>query len=58
MKPLRFLQWIATTYLISVVLCLLVIMPAMTFAAPPLARDALDRTLRTELILFNPFTLH
>ena len=58
MKPLRFLQWIATTYLIYVVLCLLVIMPAMNFAAPPLARDALDRTLRTELILFNPFTLN
>lgn len=57
MKPLlnRALRWIGCAYLIYLGICLLVLMPAMNILAPGLARDALDRELRSELLLFNPF---
>lgn len=52
--PLRVLAWAYVGYL---ALCLLVLLPALNFAAPWATERFLNRELRHELLLFNPFTL-
>ncbi|PLW83093.1 hypothetical protein CWI75_06640 [Kineobactrum sediminis] len=47
----------AIAYVTYLALSILVLLPALNFLAPSLARDYLNRELSTELILFNPFTL-
>ncbi|WP_439106365.1 DUF748 domain-containing protein [Congregibacter sp.] len=51
------LRWISRSYAVYLLLCLLVVMPALNILAPRLVNDALNRELRSELLLFNPFTL-
>lgn len=53
-KALRILLWM---YGIYIALCLLVVMPAANLLAPQLVADALNRELRFEAIVINPFTL-
>jgi hypothetical protein len=45
------------TYLAYLLLSLLVVLPALNILAPRLVREATDRELRSELLLFNPFNL-
>jgi hypothetical protein len=45
------------TYLVYLLLSLIVVLPALNILAPRLVREATDRELRSELLLFNPFTL-
>lgn len=45
------------TYLAYLLLCLVVVLPALNILAPRLVREVADRDLRSELLLFNPFTL-
>lgn len=54
---MRLLRWTASLYLIYVGLSLLVIFPALNILTPGLVKDALNREFRSEIILFNPFTL-
>ena len=53
----RLLRWVAGFYLSYLLLSLLVVLPALNIGAPILSERLLQRELRTELILFNPFTL-
>lgn len=53
----KLLKAILFLYAVWLVTCLLVVMPALNFLAPGLVRDNLDRELRSELLLFNPFSL-
>lgn len=53
-RLLRFLGW---TYLTYLALSLFVILPALNFAAPWAVKEFLDRELRHEILIFNPFTL-
>lgn len=53
----RIVRILATIYLSYLALCLLVLMPAMNALAPRLVEQNTGRTLTSELILFNPFTL-
>lgn len=48
---------VALVYLVYLLLSFLVLLPALNFLTPWLVRHQLERTLTTELILFNPFTL-
>lgn len=51
------IRWSLRFYLAYLLLCLLVLMPAMNILAPRMVDSALNRELRSELLLFNPFTL-
>lgn len=51
------LRWSLGAYLVFLLLCLLVLMPALNMLAPRAVESALHRELRSELILFNPFSL-
>jgi hypothetical protein len=51
------LRWVAGFYLSYLLLSLLVVLPVLNIGAPILSERLLQRELRTELILFNPFTL-
>ena len=53
----KLLKGIAFLYLFYLGLCLLVVLPVLNVYAPILVRNTLDRELRSELLLFNPFTL-
>lgn len=53
----RLITWIARIYLGYLFLSLVVLLPALNVAAPLLADKYLGRSLKTELILFNPFSL-
>src|SRR6056297_2708410 len=53
----RLVRILATAYLSYLALCLLVLMPVMNALAPRLVEQSTARTLSSELILFNPFTL-
>lgn len=53
----RIIRIFAAVYLTYVAVCLVVLMPAMNVAAPRLVEQNTGRTLASELILFNPFTL-
>ena len=53
----KLLKGIAFLYLFYLGLCLLVVLPVLNVYAPILVRDTLNRELRSELLLFNPFTL-
>ena len=55
--PARLLKIIAIIYAVYLGVSFLVLMPALNIAAPKLAREFLNREWRSELILFNPFTL-
>ncbi|MEE4277364.1 MAG: DUF748 domain-containing protein [Halieaceae bacterium] len=59
MKPIarRLLKALGFLYLAYLALSLLIILPLMNIMAPRLAKDAIDRELRSELLLFNPFNL-
>ena len=50
---LRVAAWIYGTYL---AICLLLVLPAMNILAPRLMLEHANRELRSELLLFNPFT--
>ncbi|WP_439100987.1 DUF748 domain-containing protein [Congregibacter sp.] len=51
------LRWCLRGYIVYLLLCLLILMPALNIMTPRLVKDNLDRALSSELILFNPFTL-
>lgn len=51
------LRWGLRSYAFYLLLCLLVILPALNILTPRIADSALNRELRSELILFNPFSL-
>jgi outer membrane protein OmpA-like peptidoglycan-associated protein len=51
------LRYVLGAYLLYLALALLVLLPALNILAPRLSEKHLDRELRSELILFNPFTL-
>lgn len=53
----RILQWCLRIYAVYLLLCLLVLLPALNIMAPRLVKEFLNRELSTELILFNPFAL-
>lgn len=53
----RVIRILLVAYAAYLALALFVLLPALNVAAPLLARDVLQRELRSELILFNPFTL-
>ncbi|TCO78400.1 DUF748 domain-containing protein [Chromatocurvus halotolerans] len=53
----RIVRILATVYLSYLAFCLLILMPAMNALAPRLVEQSTGRTLTSELILFNPFTL-
>jgi hypothetical protein len=53
----RILRIIAWSFVAYVGVVLLVVLPALNILAPRLAEDYLDRELRSELIILNPFTL-
>lgn len=50
-------RWTAYVYLFYLAVSFLVVLPALNIMAPRLVQDTLDRELRSELLLFNPFTL-
>lgn len=50
-------RWIAYLYLFYLAVSFLVVLPALNLLAPRLVQDALNRELRSELLIFNPFTL-
>ncbi|EAQ99422.1 DUF748 domain-containing protein [Congregibacter litoralis] len=54
---LSLFRWCLRGYIAYLLLCLFILMPAMNIMAPRLVKDTLNRELRSELILFNPFTL-
>jgi len=51
------IRYLVITYTGYIALSVLVILPALNFLAPGIVRDAVGRELRSEIILFNPFTL-
>ncbi|WOJ93868.1 DUF748 domain-containing protein [Congregibacter variabilis] len=51
------IRWSLRFYLGYLLLCLLVLMPALNILAPRIVDSTLNRELRSELLLFNPFTL-
>ncbi|MDP5070683.1 MAG: DUF748 domain-containing protein, partial [Congregibacter sp.] len=51
------LRWSLRCYAAYLLLCLLLIMPALNIMAPRLVKSALHRELGSELFFFNPFTL-
>ncbi|MEQ8515038.1 MAG: DUF748 domain-containing protein, partial [Chromatocurvus sp.] len=53
----RTIRIFATVYLVYLAICLLVLLPAMNILAPRVVEQATGRTLSSELILFNPFSL-
>ncbi|MFN2289348.1 MAG: DUF748 domain-containing protein, partial [Chromatocurvus sp.] len=53
----RIIRIFAAIHLVYLALCLLVLLPAMNVMAPRLVEQTMGRTLSSELILFNPFTL-
>ena len=53
----RLLRWVAGIYLCYLLLSLLVILPALNIGAPMVSERLLERELRSDLILFNPFNL-
>lgn len=53
----RMIRIFAVIYLSYLAICLLVLLPAMNIIAPRLVEQTTGRTLSSELILFNPFTL-
>lgn len=50
-------RWIAYLYLFYLALSFLVVLPALNILAPRVVQDVLSRELRSELLIFNPFTL-
>ncbi|MFK7828428.1 MAG: DUF748 domain-containing protein [Congregibacter sp.] len=53
----RIARWLGIAYLVYVAICLLVVFPALNILTPGLVRDATNRELQSEIILFNPFTI-
>ena len=53
----RLLRWVAGIYVCYLLVSLLIVLPALNIGAPLLSDRILQRELRAELILFNPFTL-
>ncbi|MEQ9462187.1 MAG: DUF748 domain-containing protein [Haliea sp.] len=51
------IRGLAYVYIAYLVVTFLVLLPALNFLPPWLAREHWQRTLTTELVLFNPFTL-
>lgn len=51
------LRWGLCSYALYLLVCLLLIMPALNILTPRVVDSALNRELRSELILFNPFSL-
>jgi hypothetical protein len=51
------LRWVAGIYFCYLLLSLLVILPALNIGAPIVSERLLQRELRSDLILFNPFNL-
>ena len=51
------LRGLAYSYIAYLVVTFLVLLPALNFLPPWLAKEHWGRTLTTELVLFNPFTL-
>ena len=51
------IRYLAIAYAGYVAVCVLIILPAVNFITPQLVQDSLGRELRSEIILFNPFTL-
>ncbi|MFT4769227.1 MAG: hypothetical protein ACI8RN_002369, partial [Glaciecola sp.] len=51
------IRWSLRAYVGYLLLCLLVLMPAMNIMAPRIVNETLNRKLKSELLLFNPFTL-
>lgn len=53
----RILRAIAYLYGAYLLIVLLLVLPAMNFLAPRYFKEFTDRELRSEILLFNPFTL-
>ncbi|MFN2327331.1 MAG: DUF748 domain-containing protein [Chromatocurvus sp.] len=53
----RIVRIFAAVYLTYLAVCLMILLPAMNVLAPRLVAQNTGRTLSSELILFNPFTL-
>ncbi|MFT7289393.1 MAG: flagellar motor protein MotB [Halieaceae bacterium] len=51
------LRWIGWAYLLYLTLALFLILPALNVLAPRLIKEQFNRDFRSELILFNPFSL-
>ncbi len=51
------IRYLAMAYVGYVAVCVLIILPTLNFITPQLVQDSLGRELRSEIILFNPFTL-
>ena len=54
---IRLLKVSIIIYGLYVAISLLIILPALNLLAPRLVHEQLKRTLKTEIILFNPFTM-
>jgi hypothetical protein len=54
---IRLLKVSILIYGLYVAISLLIILPALNLLAPRLVHEQLKRTLKTEIILFNPFTM-
>ncbi len=54
----KVLRVLAGIYIAYVLIAVLVVMPAANFLAPRYVQDNYGRELRTDIILFNPFTFN
>lgn len=51
------IRYLAIVYVGYVAVSVLIILPAVNFITPQLVQESLGRELRSEIMLFNPFTL-
>lgn len=51
------IRYLAMAYVGYVTVCVLIILPIVNVITPQLVQESLGRELRSEIILFNPFTL-
>ena len=54
---IRLLKISGLIYVFYVAISLFVVLPALNILAPRLVQEQLNRTLKTEIILYNPFTM-
>ncbi len=54
---IRFLKYTVAAYGFYLAVSLLIVLPLLNIMTPRLVAEQLNRTLHTEIILFNPFTL-
>ena len=53
----RLLKISGLIYIIYVAISLVIVLPALNILAPRLVHEQLNRTLKAEIILYNPFTM-